>query len=401
VASVRVEAPPRIVVNGRFLAQPLTGVQRYGLETLRALDRLLSRRPHCLRGARWQLALPRDADEPPALQHFELHRLPVLRGHAWEQLTLREFSRGAFLVNTSYSGPLGKRDQCITVHDAAVRAHPRTYSLPYRWLHHALMTALAPRVDTLMTVSHFASRDIRHRHSLRRNDLLVGRPGADHLLATAVAPGSADDGLQLLKRHGLEPGRYLLAVGSLKPSKNFALVPRALAHVEPALRLPLAVAGAGDARLFRSDGGGSASLDDDAIRWLGRVSDEELRLLYRHAAWFVFPSLYEGFGLPALEAMALGCPVLAARSSSIPEVCGDAALYFEPHDALSLAAVLSHALSERDGPALRAQSIERAAARLSHYRWDTNAEILMQRLIAIQAVRAAPAHVGDAAAAAS
>jgi glycosyltransferase involved in cell wall biosynthesis len=380
---IDVSMKPRVVFNGRFLAQRHTGVQRYGLQTLRALDRLLGQRPHLRHGTCWQLAVPRDAQGIPALAHIEVCRLPWLRGHAWEQLTLRAHAQGAYLVNTSYSGPVFKREQCITVHDAAVRAQPQTYSRLYRWTHDLLLKTLAPRVDTVMTVSTFAAADIRQRYALERDDLLLARPGWEH----AEDDAGAVDAAAVLQRHGLRSGAYLFAVGSLKPSKNFGLLPRALQRVAQRPRMTLAVAGEHDGRVFR---GADAAAGDDAVRWLGFVPDDELRVLYRHAAWFIFPSLYEGFGLPALEAMAADCPVLAARSSSIPEVCGDAALYFDPHDPQSLADLLDRVTADDSAAAeLRRTLRERALARLAHYRWSVNAEILVHRLIEAGAVAAA------------
>ena len=85
-------------------------------------------------------------------------------------------------------------------------------------------------------------------------------------------------------------------------------------------------------------------------------------MLYRHAAWFIFPSLYEGFGLPPLEAMANGCPVLAARAGPIPEIYGDAVLYFDPHDPASLAALLREVTSGSEAPALRRDELKQRAA---------------------------------------
>jgi glycosyltransferase involved in cell wall biosynthesis len=378
--------PRRVVFNGRFLAQRHTGVQRYGLQTLCALDRLLGQRPALRQSTCWQLAVPHDAHDLPRLAHVEVHRLAPLGGHAWEQLTLRAHARGAYLVNTGYSGPVFKRKQCITVHDAAVHAQPQSYSRLYRWTHDLLLKALAPRVDTVMTVSRFAAQDIRRRYALERDDLLLARPGWEH----AEQDSSGVDEAAVLQRHGLRSGAYLFAVGSLKPSKNFGLVPQALRRMAPRrARMTLAVAGECDRRLFadtdaNTDSGGT-------VRWLGFVPDGELRVLYRHAAWFIFPSLYEGFGLPALEAMAAGCPVLAARSSSIPEVCGAAALYFDPHDPQSLANLLDRVSADDNTAAeWRSQLQESARARLAHYRWSVNAEILVQRLIAVGAV-AAPA----------
>lgn len=361
--SLALAAPARIVVNGRFLAQRRTGVQRYGEETLCALDRLLGRQPQALRDTRFQLAVPRDA-QVPLLEHFEIHTLPQWTGHAWEQLALARFARGAPLVNFSYSGPLFKRDQLITLHDAGTRADRASYSWRYRLAHDTMVAWLARRAATVMTVSEFSRRELARHLGLPAQQLVVGREGGEH----AVAHG---DTLRQVRRLGLVPGRYLLAVGSSKASKNIALIGKAL-EMLPGISLPVAVAGASDTTVFRGAQPASRS-----FRLLGFVDDAELFALYRHAAWFILPSRYEGFGLPALEAMANGCPVLAARAASMPEVCGDAALYFDPDDPASLAQLLRTVCT--NWPA-RAQLIARAAARLQAYHWDANAQIVWQCL---------------------
>lgn len=353
----------RVVFNGRFLTQEQTGVQRYARETLLAFDALLARRPDLRARLPAQLAVPRGA-APLPLRHVPTCLLPRLQGHAWEQLSLAWFARDAFLVNFNYSAPVLKRRQLVTLHDATVAVHPQTFSRAYRAVHRLLIGALRHRAEVLMTVSAF-SRDELARHYGVRRPMLVGREGWEH----AVARG---DAAATLARHGLEPGRYLLAVGSTKPNKNFALLGHALARL-PGYPLTVAIAGARNTRVFRD-----APVPPDGVRLLGFVSDAELGHLYRHAAWFVFPSLYEGFGLPAIEAMGNGCPLIAARAASIPEVCGDAALYFDPHDADSLAAVLRQ-VSEQ--PGLRDELNHRAAARLALYSWHANAEILAAALL--------------------
>jgi len=367
----------RIVVNGRFFAQQRTGVQRYGAETLCALDRLLGQRPQCLRHTAWQLAVPHNVRELPLLENFEIQTLQFLRDHLWEQVSLAAFARGAYLVNANYSAPLFKRNQLITVHDASVRAYPQTFSWDYRLLNNLMVSMLAPRVDTVMTVSRFSANELRLHYHLTRDDWVVGREGWEHAAATPSLDEAA-----VLRRHGLVSGGYLLAVGSLKAHKNLGLIARALRQLDARQTLPVAVAGSFDSRVYQ----GIDPPADAAMHWLGFVPDEELNVLYQHAAWFIFPSLYEGFGLPPLEAMANGCPVLAARAGPIPEIYGDAVLYFDAHDPSSLAALLREVTMGSDASARRDEVRRRAASCLAHQRWEANAEILLDRLINVGAV---------------
>jgi len=365
----------RVVINGRFLAQVQTGVQRYGRQTLLALDALLTQRPDVAQTLRCELAVPRNADVPP-LQNIEVCVLPLLRGHAWEQISLAWFARGAFLLNFSYSGPVFKRDQLITVHDATVAVLPDTFSRSYRAIHNLLLLALKNRVRVVMTVSEFSRRELGHHFGMER-DVVVGHNGWEHAQAS-------ESSARTVRALGLEPGHYVLAVGSLKPNKNFALLGRAL-HLLDDFHLSVAIAGARDASVFQA-----TEPPPGDVRLLGYVEDQVLADLYGHAACFVLPSLYEGFGLPALEAMANGCPVLAARAGSIPEVCGDAAIYFDPHNPASLARALRQIVAH---PERRDDLRIKARARLDCYTWHANAEIVAGQLLK-HAPHDAPAVLG-------
>jgi glycosyltransferase involved in cell wall biosynthesis len=369
----------RVVINGRFLAQVHTGVQRYALETLRALDALLVEQPRLAARLNFTLLLPPDAQQPQ-FAAIATQVVPGPAGHLWEQFSLLRASRGTFLVNFNYSGPLLKREQLITIHDATVKAMPQAFSRSYRLVHNLMVALLGRSARALMTVSEFSRVELAQHFGLTRDDIIVGREGGEH----AALP--ADDAA-VLARYGLNSGAFVLGVGSVKPNKNYGLLGRAMRHL-PDYPWPVAIAGAKDIGIFRD-----ADAVPDGFRFLGFVPDQDLAALYRHAAWFVFPSLYEGFGLPAVEAMANGCPVLAARAASIPEVCGDAAVYFDPNDPASLAAALRRAAAE---PALREQMVAAGRARLARYNWRANAQILLDelsRLLLADPVRASMAPV--------
>lgn len=355
----------RVVFNGRFLSQVRTGVQRYATETLLALDELLDdpARPSNLA---FELAIPPDASPVP-LKHIRCVEVGKRTGHLWEQIDLWRHARGAYLVNFNYSGPLLTRRQLITIHDATVRAMPQAFSRAYRWTHNVLVSVLGRTAQAVMTVSAFSRDEIQARFGLSRGDIIVGVEGGEHVL------GSDADEAAVLRKHGLRAGQYVLGVGSVKPNKNFELIAQAM-KLLPGFPWPVAIAGAKDIGIFKD-----ASNLDDSFVFLGFVSDEELSVLYRRAACFVFPSSYEGFGLPAFEAMAQGCPVLCARAAAMPEVCGDAVLYFEHDDPASLADALIR--FERD-PTLRETLVVAGSRRLNDYNWRRNAQILLDHLMA-------------------
>ncbi len=353
----------RVLLNGRFLCQPNTGVQRYAQETVLALDTLLGQ-SSALHDVEFILCTPRTA-RSIELKHIRIERLSPFDGHLWEQATLPLYARGDLLVGFSYSGPLLKRQQIITVHDATVDAVPACFSTKYRLVHNALLGALANRVASIMTVSEFSAGEIRSRYGIR-NRIVVGREGWSHALAKG-------DEKAILARHGLIASQYLLLVGSIKPNKNLEVVGRAL-NAMKILPWTVAVVGARDARIFND----TADCPQN-MRYLGFVPDDELGVLYKHAAWFLFPSIYEGFGLPAVEAMANGCPVLAARAASLPEVCADAAIYFDPHDSDALARLLEALPTLTEA---RSNVLKNAVSRLSRYTWSENARIVLDEIVA-------------------
>jgi glycosyltransferase involved in cell wall biosynthesis len=350
----------RIFINGRFLTQLRTGVQRYALETLHALDDMLAD-GQLRERASFVLVTPGDALTPP-LKHITVRKTAFLSGHLWEQITLPCITRGEYLINFNYSGPLIKRAQMITIHDASVAAVPESFSTQYRALHNALVQLLKNRVHTVMTVSAFSRHELARYFGVRQ--ALVGVEGWQH----AIASG---DSAAVMEKFGLQPQNYLLAVGSIKPNKNFAVIDRALKLLGH-FPMTVAIAGAKDISIFQH-----ADAQGEKVRMLGFVSDEELGHLYRNASWFIFPSLYEGFGLPAIEAMGNGCPVIAANAASIPEVCGDAALYFDPHDAAALAALLQQTVSQ---PGLRDSMVARGKRQIEKFSWHDNARIIIDHL---------------------
>jgi glycosyltransferase involved in cell wall biosynthesis len=184
----------------------------------------------------------------------------------------------------------------------------------------------------------------------------------------------------VLKRLGLEGVRYFLAVGSRNPNKNLDLLFAAFTRLAVAPATRLVVVGSADNRVFA---GVTAVLAvpsaprSEAVIEAGAADDAELRALYEHALALVFPSLYEGFGLPPLEAMACGCPVLCSNAASLPEVCGDAVLYFDPQSIEQISAAMAQILRDAD---LRDSLRERGRVQARRFGWQAAAERLLVQI---------------------
>jgi glycosyltransferase involved in cell wall biosynthesis len=380
-----------VYINGRFLTQRISGVQRYALEALLALDRRLQEGREDA-DLRWVVLAP-PGTRPPPLRAIEFRHAGRLRGNAWEQLSLPWLTRGQLLFSFSATGPLLKSRQVVTIHDAAVYAVPQAFSWRFRAWYKLLLGQLGPRLPLILTVSDFSRAEVARHFRCPEAKLRVTSEGWQHITQQAADPG-------VLAKHGLTSKRYVLAVSNLTPNKNFGLIVKAVEQLHLRVQaqgqqpdFDVVVAGGVDARVFRG-----ASLPElPFLRCVGYVSDAELRALYEHAALFVYPSLYEGFGIPAIEAMACGCPVIASNAGSLPEVCGPAARYVSPHDAAELTRVISELMAD---PAERERMTEAGQRWAARYTWDESARLNAKyvrecvRLLDTDASRATSLHPG-------
>lgn len=357
-----------IVINGKFTAQRTTGVQRVALGLVEAIDRRLARQAPD--GRRWLLLHPPEG-RPPALGRIETVAVgaPGRPLHVWEQWTLPRAARRALLVNLAGSAPACVRMQACMLHDAAVfeagAAYTPVFRLWYRWL----FRRLGRRAALLLTISEFSRARLATALGVPADRFTVLTPGADHLDALAA------DG-RILDAHDLRRRRFVLAVGSANPNKNLATLLAAWRRIAPAADRLLVLCGGSDARVFAA-ARGEGGLPPGVLR-LGAVDDAGLKALYARAEALVCPSLYEGWGLPALEAMACGCPVAAADAAALPEACGGAALSFDARSVAATAEAIERLLSDAS---LRAALRERGRARAAALRWDDGAARLMQRLL--------------------
>lgn len=347
-----------LLVNGKFCAQRTTGVQRYAGQMLQALDARLAP------GSRCTLLLPPGAQSPPLrvvqVRHVGPAGLPL---HAWEQVVLPWAARGGLLLNLAGAAPLLARRQWCTFHDAAFLDHPWAYTWAFRRWYGFHFRYLARRAERLLTVSLHARARLALHLAVppERLDVLGG--AGDHLRA------QAPDG-RVLDRLGLAGCRWLLAIGSDNPLKNGPALRRAWAAAAPGADWRLVWAGGAQAAVFA---GAAAAAEPPGSLRAGAVTDAELKALLQGAAALVFPSLDEGFGLPPLEAMDLGCAVAVARAGALPEVCGDAALYLDPRDEADITRVLRCLM---DDEPLRQRLAAAGRVQAAHRSWAQQAAVL-------------------------
>jgi glycosyltransferase involved in cell wall biosynthesis len=354
-------------INGRFLTRDMTGVDRYAEEIVLAIDTLIGENHQLATGLSLELLCPAGAVRATPFAKIAMRLLPRAPGHVWEQLILPTYVRGG-LLSLCNTGPLAVKKQVVCMHDANTLLAPQSYGLLFRTAYRHLQPALGRRVARVTTVSNFSQQTIARLGISPVDKIEVIYDGYEHVLAWE-ADRSLLDGSDL-------PRPYVLLVGSKAPHKNVAIIYSIAADLATK-GIHVVVAGGEDANVYAREHGSQLPVN---VRHLGRVSDNDLAFLYRHALCLVFPSRTEGFGLPALEAMALGCPVISSDAASLPEVCGKAALYASPDDPRAWLDAIAQIAAE---PALREKLADAGATRSKTFSWRRSAEKYLELMFSL------------------
>jgi glycosyltransferase involved in cell wall biosynthesis len=321
-----------IAVNGRFEGRRVTGVERYASEILRCL------------AAQVRVVKPR-------------HRLWGLRGHMWEQLLLPFLvSKKEVLWSPANTGPLVLANQVATIQDLSPLEHPEWFRADFAAWYRLFLPILAKRVRQVVVPSQYVRRRIEARFGVK--NITVTSAGVD---GTFFHPHAVQNKYEL-------PEKYILFVGSLEPRKNLPVLLRAWNMIsKDHANTWLIIAGVAG-QVFKHVGLPS---DTDRTRFLGYIPEADLPGLYAAATLFVLPSLDEGFGLPVLEAMSCGTPVISSNSGALPEIVGDAAVLINPLHVDEIGEAMRALLSSRD---LRYELRQKGLEQVRAFTWERSAE---------------------------
>jgi glycosyltransferase involved in cell wall biosynthesis len=366
-----------VFINGRFLTRPITGVERVAIELIRAMGEQADDQGvlfHDGQEFRLEIVVPHgDIHQAyhPLPKNIALKAMgpasgPFARGHLWEQFSLVHCARSGYLLSLANSAPAFASNQSLFVHDAAVYEVPDAYSNNYRRFYKTLYWILSLRETPLLVNSHFSRKRVAKFLDAEQALIDVVSVGAD-----TFKSGLRD--YQIMEQLKLVPNAYLLAVSSLQSNKNVAGVTKAISQMGKKAPKVIMVGSTRHPSFKELD----LESNPNFIH-IGRVSDAQLATLYSNAAGLVYPSLYEGFGLPPLEAIVSGTIPLVSKRASMPEVCGPHALYCDPLDSASIAEGMGRLIAM--GIEERAQRIRELQRHAAQYTWQAGARKVIEHV---------------------
>lgn len=345
-----------IYINGRFLTQRMTGINRFAFELCKAMARL---------DISFQVITPHEILDSYDISDFKIIKYGRGSSHIWEQIILPTFfirKHKYLLINFTGLGPIIIKKKVMTIHDIGF-LNTQWYSKSYHYFYSLFTPISAKRSIMILTVSEFSKNELIEKLKISSSKIEV--------IYNAVSENFIKN--KINKSLNFKKEDYILAVSSLNPRKNFNRLIEAF-QIANVHQLKLYIIGECNKVFLNTE----IKDDYENIKYLGYVSEEELHLYYKNAIAFIFPSLYEGFGIPPLEAMALGCPTIVSNIPALKEVCGEAAIYIDPYDTIGIARTIENLIHNRN-------SLEKLKIlgydRVCKYSWDDSAVKLKDLLI--------------------
>jgi len=344
-----------IINNSRFLTHKVTGVQRYAIEISLILQRIYPNMTFVSPGNILQKNLAKG---------FGVNTCGKLTGHLWEQTELPFYLRkkgSPVLLNLANTAPVFYRNKIVTIHDLAC-LNPDWFSRKFTYFYRNLIPKITNNSLKIVTVSEFSKRELIKHFNIPENKVEIIHDAVSQKFIS-LASGDFEN----------KYGDYILAVSSLSPRKNFKSLIIAFNRLK-LKDIKLILVGSGD-KIYENPDLKDLVKENPNIVFTGYVTDKELAGLYKNARLFVFPSLYEGFGIPPLEAMACNCPTVVSNATSIPEVCGKASYYVDPASIDSIAKGIYEVLNNEQ---LQNELRQKGAERIKVFNWQDSAKKIAQ-----------------------
>lgn len=341
------------VVNGRFLTQKPTGIHRYAFEICNQLAEL---------GVDFYVAVPKEIN-PDYKINFRTVQCGSLNTHLWEQISLPKYLKQQgcpLLISLSGSGPLNYSNQIITIHDVSHERHPEWFSKNYCRFYGYMMPRIGKKAHAIITVSEFSKKEIVET---------LGLPsGKIHVINCSIPSyHTIDDG----ESDNNSGEKYIVSVSSMDPRKNFIRLVEAFNSIEDK-SVKLYIIGMQFKAFNTPD---MEKLIKDNVILTGYLEDELLQKMYKNALFSIYPSLYEGFGIPPLESMSYGCPVIVSDIPALREINGEAAMYINPLDVSDMSLKIDLLIRDAE---LRNELSQKGREQVKKYSWIKSTQQVLE-----------------------
>lgn len=341
-----------LAINARFLTQQITGTQRFAIEISKRLKKNLNT---------VQFVAPPNITHKSLQKELNAQIVGKTTSHLWEQTTLPLYLKkqsNPLLLNLVNTAPFLYKKQIVTIHDLAFLRNPRWFSKTFYLYYRLLIPYIARHSLKILTVSYFSKKEIIDLLGINEDKIEVIYNAVDN---------------KFRYNPEIKKEKYILTVSSIDPRKNLKNLLLAFKNLK-LKNYKLIIAGSKN-KIFNDIHIKEILHNIPNVEIIGHVNDNELVMLYQKATLFVFPSFYEGFGLPPLEAMASGTPVIVSNTASLPEICGDAAYYIDPWSIESIAKGIQEVLNNKD---LQAKLIHKGIKRAKAFSWERSADKLTE-----------------------
>ena len=339
-----------IVINARFLTQKTTGVQRYAIEICKYL-------PKIIKGEKIILVAPKgELINRNELKGFKIEQFGRFKGNLWEQIDLITFlknNNNPFLINFSGIGPIMYKYKIMHIYDLSFKYYPETFSYFFQKTYNIFIPISAKNSSKVITISNYVKTDIENNFKIKNIDVVYAAHSKN------------------FKNLNLKKEKIILTVSSLDPRKNFNRIISAYQQLNTDYKLYFVGA---KSKSF-SDINLNKNLNSEKIVFTGYLDDNELLSLYNRASIFIYASLFEGFGMPPLEAQACGCPCLVSNKTSLPEVYLDSVEYCDPESTESIKNKLEFLIKNEER---RTYLISKGFENITRFDWNLSAQNLIK-----------------------